>query len=296
MKPQFEKLVLPDGVSWILLHRLLPCGIPFEWHYHPEFELTLTLNSRGQRFVGDHVGDYDDGDLVLLGPNLPHTWKSREVLDPSKPHEAIVIWLLPGWIASLRRTLPELAPVEALLNRATCGLAFSRVTARAVRPLASGLPALGAIDRLPVLINVLNQLARDPGPEPLASPVPDWDRATAEGKSPDQDRIDRVLDIIHASYRQRISMDDLAEAACLSPSALARLFKRTLGATFTEYITRLRIGRACGFLIDDRYSISYIAQEAGYDNLANFNRQFRALKGITPSAFRKSYRQRLKVA
>src|SRR5262245_45670040 len=89
MRPLFEKVTVPAGASWALLDRRLPDGIPFQWHYHPEFELTLTLNSRGQRYIGDSVADYDDGDLVLLGPSLPHTWCSAERLDPAEPHHAI---------------------------------------------------------------------------------------------------------------------------------------------------------------------------------------------------------------
>ena len=73
----------------------------FAWHHHPEFELTLTRNSRGQRFVGDHVGNYDDGDLVLIGPNLPHTWASREKIRTTEPHVALVFWFSQQWIEKL---------------------------------------------------------------------------------------------------------------------------------------------------------------------------------------------------
>ena len=83
MRPLFEKVTVPEGASWALLDRRLDDGIPFQWHYHPEFELTLTLNSRGQRYIGDSIATYDDGDLVLLGPNLPHTWCSAERIDAS---------------------------------------------------------------------------------------------------------------------------------------------------------------------------------------------------------------------
>ena len=91
MKPFFEKVLVDQGSSWTVFHRRLE-SFPFEWHYHPEFELTMTLNSVGQRYIGDHIGSYDQGDLILLGPNLPHTWCSREKIEPQRPHEAIVLW------------------------------------------------------------------------------------------------------------------------------------------------------------------------------------------------------------
>ena len=78
MRPYLEHLPVPPDASWSMLNRRLDEAIPFQWHHHPEFELTLTLNSRGERFIGDHVGSYEPGDLVLVGPNLPHSWASRE--------------------------------------------------------------------------------------------------------------------------------------------------------------------------------------------------------------------------
>ena len=91
MKPFFEKVLIDQGSSWTVFHRRLE-SFPFEWHYHPEFELTMTLNSLGQRYIGDHIGSYGHEDLILLGPNLPHTWCSREKIEPGRPHEAIVLW------------------------------------------------------------------------------------------------------------------------------------------------------------------------------------------------------------
>lgn len=104
----------------------------------------------------------------------------------------------------------------------------------------------------------------------------------------------RVLDHIHEHYTRKIRIDQLAEIACLSRSAFSRMFKRTLGVTTTEYIKKLRIGRACAMLIKDQRRISEIAGAVGYNNLSNFNRQFRALKDETPSSFRETYRDRFR--
>jgi AraC-like DNA-binding protein len=296
MRPVFEKIIVPDGASWVLLHRFLEEGIPFEWHYHPEFELTLTLNSRGQRFVGDHVADYDDGDLVLLGPNLPHTWESREVICASKPHEAVVIWLKPGWISTLCKDVPELKDVHRVLQASAWGLRFSRKTADAVLPLASSLPTLNLLERIPVLLAILALLARDPAPQVLATSSVASPTQPLEPNSPDQDRIERVLSHILRNYRRALAVEELAAVACLSTSGLSRLFKRTTGTTITGYIMRLRVGRACAMLIDDRCTVAGIATEVGYNNLANFNRQFRSVKGTVPSCFRKVYRERFQLS
>jgi AraC-like DNA-binding protein len=289
MKPLFENVTVPQDASWALLNRELPEGIPFEWHYHPEFELTLTMNSRGQRFIGDHIGNYEDGDLVLVGPNLPHTWESHEQDDPTEPHVAIVMWFSREWVSTMSQSFPELRPVARLLRSAGRGLAFGKDIAAEVRPRAMSLPGLDRTERLPVFLSILVQLTQESDPEPLASVAP-----TEEVHHPDQERVQRVLDHIHEHYTRKIRIDQLAEIACLSRSAFSRMFKRTLGVTTTEYIKKLRIGRACAMLIKDQRRISEIAGAVGYNNLSNFNRQFRALKDETPSSFRETYRDRFR--
>lgn len=289
MKPLFENVTVPQDTSWALLNRKLSEGIPFEWHYHPEFELTLTMNSRGQRFIGDHIGEYEDGDLVLVGPNLPHTWESQEQEDPTEPHVAIVMWFSREWVSTLSQSFPELRPVTQFLRSAGRGLAFGEDIAAEIRPRATSLPELDRMKRLPVFLSILVQLTQDADPEPLASVAP-----KEETRHPDQERVRRVLDHIHEHYTEEIPIDRLAEIACLSRSAFSQMFKRTLGVPVTEYVKKLRIGRACAMLIKDRRLISQIAGAVGYNNLSNFNRQFQDLKGETPSSFRKTYRERFR--
>ena len=124
MKPTFEKVIVPTGASWTLFHRRLP-AFPFEWHYHPEYELTFTLNSLGQRYIGDHIAPYGDGDLALVGPNLPHTWQSARRDRSDAPHVAIVMWFTKAWVDQVLRPLPEFRATCRMLDAATRGLGFS---------------------------------------------------------------------------------------------------------------------------------------------------------------------------
>jgi AraC-like DNA-binding protein len=279
MRPLLEKVRPPEGASWAWLDRRLDDAIPFQWHHHPEYELTLTLNSRGQRFVGDAIGDYGDGDLVLVGPNLPHTWASRDRIDPAAPHRALVMWFHPDWAAPLVGLLAELRPVGDLLDRARRGLQFSPEAADTVRPLIEAIFERPAADRLSGLLDVLRQLATAPA-TPLSSP------RLVQAPSGSRTRIDRVLDHIHVHYAEGISIPDLAEIAALSPSGLHRLFRRHTHQTITDYVMRLRIGEACALLSGTSRPIAHIAEEVGYDSLANFNRQFKALKAMTPRRYR----------
>ncbi len=288
MRPLFEKVTVPEGASWALLDRRLDDGIPFQWHYHPEFELTLTLNSRGQRYIGDAIARYDAGDLVLLGPNLPHTWCSTEKIEAGRPHHAIVMWFTEAWWKSLTATLAEMRIVEPLLSRAGRGVVFSRATADRARPIVEMIPELPPAERLLRLMQVLAILAGDEEAEPIASRAAD----RRQVESPDRARIERVLDHIHAYYRERIGVEALADVAALSVSGFHRLFRRHTRLTLTRYVAELRIGQACALLVNSERPIAHIADEVGYANLANFNRQFRALKGLTPRAFRSSFARR----
>jgi AraC-like DNA-binding protein len=284
MRPTFEKVNVEAGASWALLNRRLDDGIPFEWHHHPEFELTLTLNSQGHRLIGDHAGSYEDGDLVLVGPSLPHSWCSHAAIDDHRPHVALVAWFSEAWATGVLGMFPELGALSRLFADARCGVAFSPAAAREARPLIERFPALEPSERLLVLMQVLQILSKDGARSRLSAAVEDGFAPAAS-----DERIRRVLDHLHEHYREPVEVTALADIACLSTSAVNRLFQRHTRQTPIEYVTRLRIGRACSALIEGKMSIAAVADLAGYRNLANFNRQFLALKGMTPRAFRRLY-------
>ncbi|MBE3025581.1 AraC family transcriptional regulator [Janthinobacterium sp. BJB1] len=284
MTPLFEQVTIPAGHSWGLLWRELD-AIPFLWHYHPQFELTLTVNARGQRYIGDHLGDFEPGDLVLLGPNLPHTWSASERIDGAQPMLAVVVWFSLEWLERLAACFPELHGLRQLAARAGPALHFSTDTSARSAARLLQLNALPVPQRLPLLLDVLLDLAGDAGARPLAS--------TAQAPLPDgqHQRMAGVLDFMHAHFREEIALDTLAQKAALSLGAFHRRFKRHAHCTPGEYLARLRIGRACQQLIESNHAIAVIAQEAGYRNLAHFNRQFRAARQMTPRAFRQQYRR-----
>ncbi|MFD9899165.1 helix-turn-helix domain-containing protein [Mesorhizobium sp. NPDC059025] len=285
MKPYLERVPASLDASWSMLNRRLDDGIPFQWHHHPELELTLTLNSRGHRFIGDHVGTFDGIDLVLVGSNLPHTWSSSEKLDPSLPHIALVVWFKQDWIEATTRSSVELGAVGALVAKAGTGLRFSTEAAVALADDFKRLFELPAPQRLLAMLAILDRLAGDAEIEPLSSEalVPMEREVGAE-------RIDRVLTHIHQSYTQEIRLEELAGIAALSVSGTHRLFCRHMRATISDYIIRLRIGDACARLSGTSQPVQHIAGAVGYGSLANFNRHFRRLRGMSPRDYRARFR------
>jgi AraC-like DNA-binding protein len=285
MKPYLEHIAASKEGSWTLFDRRLP-AIPFEWHYNSEYELTLTLNSRGQRFVGDNMAPYDDGDLVLIGPKIPHTWFSTADGGAGPTHQAIVLWMSETFVQTLIRPHVELLPIQMLLASSTRAIEFSPEIRTRARSIIYSMLNQTAEDRLPALLQLLLLLSRDPHAKPLISASADTMPDATE------ERIGRVLSYLHEHYREHHAIRQLTRIAALSRSSLHRLFRQQTGMTTTGYVTRLRIGNACALLINTTKPISLIADQVGYRNLANFNRQFKSTKNQTPRQFRSAFNAR----
>jgi len=285
MKPSLERLPYQPDSSLAMLERRLDQSIPFQWHHHPEFELTLTQNSRGHRFIGDHVAPYADCDLALVGPNLPHTWASESAIAPDQPHHVHVIWFHPDWAASLSQSLVEFRALPNFLARADRGLGFSPALGASLRPAITRFFNQPPAERLFTLLGILTILAQDTAAQPLASRAA---RPASSGAA--RDRIDRVLAHIHAYYAAPIKLADLADIAALSLSGLHRMFVSQTRSSISAYITALRIGDACALLSGTDLPVAHIAERVGYGALANFNRQFKVARAMTPREYRAHFR------
>jgi AraC-like DNA-binding protein len=286
MKAAYEYVDFGQNCSVRVYHRRLR-RIPFEWHHHPEYELTLTMNSQGKRYIGDSVASYGADDLVLVPPNLPHTWASNRSIDDGEPEVAIVVWFDGAWVRRLADVCPEYIGLCDLLRRAACGLAFEDGAGTHMREhlerLLSGEPRV----RLQAVLDVLVFLSQRPA-APLALPSAfDAHNGTSTGHEPDQ--INRVLALIETQFSRPLPLATLAKASGLSERSLTRHFTQHLGESVGRYITRVRIGHACRMLTDTQTPISVIATRSGFPNAANFNRQFKASKNMTPAEFRQQF-------
>ncbi len=282
MKPQFEHVAIPEGCSIRVLNRRIP-EIPFEWHHHPECELTLTLNSRGWRFIADHMGEYESHDLVLIPPEMPHTWASVKAVDELSPHVAIVIWFTEPWALQLADTCPEYGALRRLLERAAGGLSFPSSAGKMMETRLPGLLSNSPCDRLRTALDILSELAAMDA-VPLATA-----QKAARMTGDESAQLRRVLDLLHRRFAEPIRMRDLCAVGNMSERSLHRLFVRHLGENVSDYLSRLRIGRACMWLVETDRPIGVIAADAGFSNLSNFNRQFRTARRMSPREFRQYY-------
>lgn len=282
-RQSFLELIEPDpGSSFHCLVREAPQGFRFNWHHHPELELTWIIRGSGLRFVGDAIEEFNTGDLVLLGPNLPHTWASR---DERKPARAMVVQILPPILAPMLAS-PELRRLQPLLEAAELGLMPTLTLRKRLHPAMHALAQMPSSDprRLLALLEILLTLSQGKW-RTLSTP---GYRTQATG--PAGVRLRKVLDRVQFNLGQTDSAADLARLVGMTPQGFSRFFHRQVGCTFVTYLNRWRISLACQSLFETDVPITKIAYRVGFTNLSNFHRRFRQIKGITPADYRRQAR------
>jgi AraC-like DNA-binding protein/quercetin dioxygenase-like cupin family protein len=280
----FEPIHANDGSSFFC-RSVQGAHFGFGWHQHPELEIALVLKGHGRRYVGDSIEDFVDGDLVLLGADVPHTWQT----DPADgPVASKVIQFRPEVFGNLLHEAPELRSIAHLLKRADRGLRLYGSTRQEVeriflRILEATAPSWRSVCDLVSLLGIISdssEVAELSSAAPLAHPVEGTGR-----------KMDQVLAYLHGPPDEIPSQAQAARQLQLSPAAFSRFFRQSVGRTYVACVNEVRVLATCRELIETDRPIIDIAYGAGFTNLSNFNRRFRALKGMPPRQFRSQARQ-----
>lgn len=260
-------------------------GYGARWHFHPEVQLTLVLKSAGYRIVGDHISPLLPGDLVLVGASLPHVWHQDESSPGSRDAvHAIVVRFREDFLGDHFLQSPELEAVRRLLKRSARGLDVTGPTRAAAAALLRELPSRHGLGRLLKLLEIVHLLAASKHLRPIASA--NFAPALRDSDTP---RMQRVMHFIHDHLDGVIERHAVARCAALSAGAFSRFFKTRTGKTLPQYVNELRVGNACARMRDAEAKVADIALECGFVNLANFNRQFRAITGMSPREYRGAF-------
>ncbi|HRJ71297.1 MAG TPA: AraC family transcriptional regulator [Terrimicrobiaceae bacterium] len=251
--------------------------VDFHWHFHPEIELIHVKTGSGVRYVGRAMGPFASGDLCLIGANVPHAFGShpaeRRGAEWTVGHFLPEIWGTAFW------QLPEMKRVAGMLVRARRGLRFDPAETDDAVPLFERMESVSGASRLAAWLEILERLARARGRclNPSA-----FTEVAADG------RLQRVLAWIedHAADAAMTQARAAGEIR-MSPQAFCRFFRKGTGRPFHRYVSEVRVARACGALLHGDAGISEIAFQAGFNNLANFNRRFREITGRTPREYRR---------
>jgi AraC-like DNA-binding protein len=279
--PDFESIVTDPSESFKWHQHDCPSSIA-RWNYHPEYEIHLITRSHGRQFVGDYIGEFGPGNLVLAGSNLPHNWisdlKRGEVIEARD----MVIQFVPELLRSRADVFPELADLEPFLTDALRGFEFFGDAARRGGDLMRRVGAGRGFQRLVLFFELIDLLAGTPEKKILASPdyAPTLDKETLRV-------VHDVISYIVNNLSGKVRMSEAAAIAGMTQSAFSRFFKKNTGANFVDYSRKLRIGRACKLLSNTRRPVTEICFEVGYANISNFNRHFRKERGVTPSQYKR---------
>jgi AraC-like DNA-binding protein len=286
MKPVFGRVENPTR-AFLLIHEKRVPSPRFLWHFHDVYELNLVVAGAGTRFVGDHIGHFEAGDVVLMGPNLPHTWcgdAGSTARRRDRLYQAVAVQFADGFLGESLPSDPEWHHVRAVLARAGRGISFGGATREAVRERMSDLAMRSGPAKLMAFLDILELLASAGEYQLLSSHdhVPVLPGAREK-------RIDGVCTYINAHYTEQVTHGDAAAIARMGTAGFSRFFKRTMGKTFTDYVTELRLAHACRLLIETDTAIAAIAYQSGFNNLSNFNRRFLQHKQINPRVYRRRY-------
>lgn len=283
MKPELQapQFALSDA-SLVAFARSEPV-FEWNWHYHPEFELTWIGRGSGTRLVGDHSEKYGPGDLVLLGPNLPHTWFSSDDDRMPDANRAIVVLFRSRMFPESLLSAPEFSAVSQLLARSSRGLRFPESKSQEIGEALSRLLEQNGLERWLGLAKILERLASFECEE-LADPRYRHQRSFKLSY-----RLERVMEHVQRHCCEEVSMPDAARAAGLSPSAFSRFFRKMTGKTYVRYRNTCRVREACRMLTETDLPVTEIAYSCGFSSLANFNRRFREEKHMVPSRYRQLY-------
>ena len=279
LRPSFEVIEPSFGSSFAYTSYRQNTNIKSHvWHYHPEVELVFVNEGSGKRQIGSHVSYYADGDLILIGSNLPHCGFTDDTT--GNKHET-VIQMKPDFLGEPFMGLPETKSLQALFEKAKGGIAFGADTRYLVGDRMEALGGQHPFERLIGLISILHDLEQ----------AEDYKVLNAEGFAlethvQDNDRINMVFNYVKDNFKEAIPLEDIAEIASMTVPSFCRYFKKMTRKTFVHFVNEYRVVHACKLLAEQPISISEVCYESGFNNFSHFNKSFKEVTGKSASQYR----------
>ena len=287
MKAQFQNLTREHiGASVHFTHVALP-HFDVPWHYHPEIEIILVLRGEGRRFVGDHIDNFHEGDLCIVGDNLPHVWKNNDEYyqgDSSLVSECIVVHFKKETFGDHFWQLPEMSNAIKALKMAKKGVAFTGKTREKLTQLLIKGQQQSPEKRVLTFLQMLNIMGDTNKYKALSSL-----RFESGVQSADGERFQKAVRFISENYQRPILLEEISEKINMSPTTFCRYMKMRTGKSFLQYLNHYRIGFAKRLLIENKTKIQDIAFDCGFGNLSHFNHQFKKITGLTPREYKKEH-------
>ncbi len=287
MKPHFHKIPSTPQSSFSIRHDIKP-DFGNVWHYHPELELHYIIKGEGVRFIGDNISNFTPGEMILLGENLPHTWRCKDEYFQNNPDlhvEAMVIQFLPDCLGKYLLNLPEAYLIPKLFEKAKSGMVISGKTKEKLAGLMKSSIEATNLDRIIILLSILKTLAET---DEYATVVTGKNTFYQSNES-ETLRINKICTYTMTNYKNDITLEEIASLSNLSITSFCRYFKLMTKKTYYDFLIEIRVSHACRFLIENKLPTEMICFDCGFNNVSNFYRHFKKVTGMTPLDYKRKY-------
>ncbi|MFC4871704.1 AraC family transcriptional regulator [Negadavirga shengliensis] len=288
MKKAFQKSRIPDTRVFVVKELIAP-HFDKNWHFHPEYQLFLVLEGRGTRFVGDNMKTFKEHDLVFTGPNLPHLWRNdHEYFDKHNGlyTHGIVVYFPEEFIGQGFMEKEEVEELKQLLIRSNRGLEIFGETNTRLQSMMRELLGMKGLESVIQLLRILKVLAVSQDCHTIVQAG-----YTNLNKASEEDRMSQVYEFVMDNFQRGIRLEEVASLTNMTVSSFSRYFKSRMNKSFSDFLSDVRIGHACKLLHEERFNVSEVCYESGFNTLSNFNRQFKEKMGVTPLVYKKDYQQ-----
>lgn len=280
----YENFTFPPDQSFTIRTDILELKRYTSLKSHVNFEIALLENCVGKRFIGDNIEDFEGPELVLLGSYLPHCWQYYKASDPSTSSPAIVIHFFPDFLGKQLLERPEAKQLNKLFADAAKGISFSGSIVAQAKTLMKQMLDENGLARAALMLQLLDLLSRSSSYKILSSPYFNIIENSAEAQ-----KINKVFDYIFGNFQNEIALSDVSGIVHLSPAAFCRFFKSKTNRTLIDFVKEVRIGHAARLLLEGNHNVTEACYHSGYNNLSNFNKHFKDIKGMSPRDFLKQY-------
>lgn len=265
--------------SSLYVKRVREPVLDINWHFHEEYEIIYIIKGSGVRLIGDNLSNFQSKELVLVGPNIPHLWRTTENMSSV---DRIIIKFEESPTGISMFSLPEFSRIKSLLDNSSTGISFPQeVICQVHQQIIEISEAKGAAQWI-YLLQVLTKLAESKGFKELSSPFME-----VSVRNHNEDRLSKVINYISENYSMDVSLEKVADIASMTTPSFCRYFKKRTNKTFVQFLNEYRIGKACVQLIENKLPISEIWNELGFNSSTNFNRLFKRMYGCSPLDYRK---------
>ncbi|WP_394975728.1 AraC family transcriptional regulator [uncultured Croceitalea sp.] len=248
------------------------------WHFHPELELVYINGGSGKRQIGSHISYFRDGDLILVGSNLPHCGFTDKLTGNKSE---TVVQMKVDFLGNNFFDIPEMKKIQALLNISKSGIAFYGKTKRRIGEKMEILEYQPDFQRLLSILNILNELGSSDEFQVLNA-----EGFSMETEVKDNDRINVVFNYVKINFKEDISLKEISNLVSMTIPSFCRYFKKITNKTFVQFVNEYRLVHASKLLAEQPISITEVCFESGFNNFSHFNKSFKAFTGQNPSEYR----------